>query len=129
MKIKLLIFLALITLFFGTSSQTYAFEQVVNSEAIDVEGYMNKQLAQDEEILKIKNEIKQQKEMIVLNKEKSKHFKELSKSVEALTETTVEYLEEKKAAQAGIAEYNAKIKCLQMNNPDSNCNRYLNKKR
>lgn len=129
MKLKLLIILAMITLILGISSKTHASEEVVSPDAIDVDGYVKEQLAQDQEMIQLKEEIKRQKEEIILNREKSKQFKQLSKSVEKLSETTVEYLEEKKAAQAGIAEYNAKVKCMQMDNPGVECDRFIRKRR
>jgi len=97
---------------------------VVNSEPINVDGYVKEVQASDPELDNIKSEIAKQKKDIVLNKQKAKSYQQLSKSVEKLSETTVEYLEEKKAAQEEIAAYNLKVKCLQSENPGPECAKY-----
>ena len=97
---------------------------VVNSEPINVDGYVTEAATTDPELANIKSEIAKQKKDIVLNKQKVKSYQQLSKSVEKLSETTVEYLEEKKAAQEEIAAYNLKVKCLQSDNPGPECDKY-----
>ncbi|GEM_PF-3507288 len=97
---------------------------VLNPEMIEVDGFIRDEKPQDQELTTIQTEIVRQKKEIILNREKSKQFKVLSKSVEKLSETTVEYLEEKKAAQAEIAEYNMKVKCLQSESEAPECAKY-----
>lgn len=100
-------------------------EQVLNSEPIDVDGYLQEKAVTDGELEQIKGEIRKQKNEVMLNKEKTKGFKELSKTTEKLSETTEEYLDEKKTAKEDIAEYNAKIKCLMEENPGKDCDKYV----
>ncbi len=97
-------------------------------QPINVDGYVTEKPQEDSELATVKSEIEKQKKEIVLNKEKAKGFKELSKSVEKLSESTVEYLEEKKAAQEEIANYNAKVKCLQAENPGPECDKFIRRR-
>jgi hypothetical protein len=99
-------------------------ERILNSEPIDVDGYLHERQVTDHELEQIRGEIRKQKTESSLNKEKTKGFKELSKTTEKLSETTEEYLDEKKDAQKDIAEYNAKIKCLMEENPGADCDKY-----
>lgn len=109
----------------GTASTAAPREQSITSEPINVDGVLvEKKRVVDPELEGIRNEIRKQKTELVLNKEKVKHYKALTKSVEQLSETTVEYLEEKKAAQAEIAEYNHKVKCLNEETPSKDCEKY-----
>lgn len=127
-------FIALITLaaLHGAFAQDFATEsaneQILHSETINVEGYVKDRPIEDHEIQSIRREIQKQKKEIVLNKVKSKHFKALTKSTEQLSETTVEYLEEKKEAQAQIAEYNLKVRCLQTENPGKECEKFVRRR-
>lgn len=102
--------------------------EVINSEVINVDGVVKEKPVSDPELETIKAEISKQKNEIVLNKVKAKNFKELSKSVGALSQTTEEMLIEKKAAREEIANYNAKVKCLQEEYPGRECNKYLKRK-
>lgn len=102
--------------------------QVVNSATINVDGVLNEAPVTDAELVQIQSEIKKQKTELVLNKEKTKSFKELSKSVGVLSETTEKMLLEKKAAKDQIAEYNLKVQCLQEEDPDSECDRFVKHK-
>jgi hypothetical protein len=104
--------------------------QAVNSAPINVDGYLTgPQKVQDPELLQIHGEIQRQKKEVVLNKKKAKTYNELSRSVEALSETTEEMLEEKRAAKEQIAEYNAKVKCLQADAPGPECDKYVKRRR
>lgn len=103
--------------------------QILTTAPIDVDGYIKEKDASDGELDNIRSEIANQKKEIVLNKEKSKQYQELSKSVEKLSETTEVYLEEKRAAQEQIAEYNLKVKCLQAEEPGPECDRYVRRRR
>ena len=125
MKTNLLMVLAM-SMTFATA---YANEdQVLNNDPINVDGYLQERQVTDGELESIRNEIRKQKGEVILNKEKSKGFKELSKTTEKLSETTEEYLDDKKEAQAEIAEYNAKIKCLMEENPGRDCDKYIKNK-
>jgi hypothetical protein len=104
-------------------------DQVLNSDPIDVDGYLKEKMVTDGELEQIRSEIRKQKNEVHLNKEKTKGFKELSKTTEKLSDTTEEYIDEKKATQKEIAEYNKKIKCLMEENPGPECDKYVRNRR
>lgn len=102
---------------------------VVNSTVINVDGVLPEEKpATDPELQQIRSEIARQKSETVLNREKAKNFKVLKKSVEQLSETTEEYLSEKKEAKAQIAEYNLKVRCMQTEDTSSECAKYVRKR-
>jgi hypothetical protein len=102
---------------------------VVTTSVINVDGFVTEEKpATDPELQQIKTEIERQKTETTLNREKAKNFKVLKKSVEQLSETTEEYLSEKKEAKAQIAEYNLKVRCMQTEDTSSECAKY-NRKR
>jgi Skp family chaperone for outer membrane proteins len=127
MKTNILLALALSLTFATAHAQSE--EQVLNSDPIDVDGYLQERKVTDQELEQIKSEIRKQKTESHLNKEKTKGFKELSRTTEKLSETTEEYLDEKKDAQKEIAEYNKKIKCLMEENPGVECDKYIRNRR
>jgi outer membrane protein W len=127
MKSKFLVVLALSLSFAAAYAQSD--EQVLNSDPINVDGYLAEKQVTDGELEQIKSEIRKQKNEVQLNKDKTKGFKELSKTTEKLSETTEDYLEEKKSAQKDIADYNAKIKCLMEENPGKDCDKYVRNRR
>lgn len=127
MKTKTLMALMLSLTFANVYAQSE--EQVLNSDPIDVDGYMHEKAVTDGELEQIKGEIRKQKNEVMLNKEKTKGFKELTRTTEKLSETTEEYIDEKKTAQKDIAEYNAKIKCLMDENPGKDCDKYVRNRR
>ena len=100
-------------------------EQVLNSDPIDVDGYLKEKQVTDGELEQIKSEIRKQKNEVQLNKDKSKSYNELSKTTEKLSDTTEDFIDSKKSAQKDIAEYNAKIKCLMEENPGKDCDKYV----
>jgi septal ring factor EnvC (AmiA/AmiB activator) len=104
-----------------------SFSQVIETTAINVEGYLQ-ETPQDDELNKIKAEVERQKKEIALQKVKSKSFRELSKSTTQLSDVTEQYIEEKKAAQKQIAEYNLKVQCMQEDFPGKECERFIRKK-
>lgn len=104
-------------------------EQVLNSDPIDVDGYLKEKQVTDGELEQIRSEIRKQKNEVQLNKDKSKGYKELSKTTEKLSDVTEEYIDEKKSAQKDIADYNAKIKCLMEENPGKDCDKYVRNRR
>lgn len=112
----------------GTATQK---DQVLHSDPINVDGYLKakEEVPTDHELQTVRAEIQKQKKEIVLNKVKAKEFKELGKSTEQLSETTVEMLEEKRAVQQEIANYNLKVKCLQTEHPGAECDKVLRKRR
>lgn len=127
MKSKYLVVLAL-SLSFATA-YAQSDEQVLNSDPINVDGYLSDRPATDHELEQIRSEIRKQKNEVQLNKQKTKGFKELSKTTEKLSETTEEYIDEKKNTQKEIAEYNKKIKCLMEENPGPDCDKFVRNRR
>lgn len=123
MNSKNLLALALSLSFASVYAQSQ--EQVLNSDPIDVDGYLHEKMVTDGELEQIRGEIRKQKNEVQLNKEKTKGFKELVKTTEKLSETTEEYIDEKKEAQKEIAEYNKKTKCLMEENPGADCDKYV----
>ncbi len=99
-------------------------EEVLTSETINVDGYLKDKPATDGELEGLNAEIRKQKTETILNKEKAKSYQQLSQSVEKLSETTEEYLEEKRAAKEEIANYNNKVKCLTADAPGPECDKY-----
>jgi protoporphyrinogen oxidase len=122
---KSLLFAVLLISVSASFAQT---TQVMESETINVDGYVTEKKTTDGELENIKYEIQKQKKEVVLNKAKAKSYGELSKSVEKLSETTEEYIEEKKAAQAEIAAYNLKVKCMQSDSPGPECDKYVRRR-
>lgn len=104
-------------------------EQVLNSDPIDVDGYLSEKQVTDGELEQIKSEVRKQKNEIQLNKDKTKGFKELVKTTEKLSDTTEDYLDNKSEAKQEIAEYNKKIECLTKEDPDKDCDKYLRNRR
>lgn len=127
MKSRNLLALALALSFSAAYAQNE--EQVLNSDPIDVDGYLHEKQVTDGELEQIKSEIRKQKNEVQLNKDKSKGYNELSKQTEKLSDTTEDYLDNKKSAQKDIAEYNAKIKCLMEENPGKECDKYVRNRR
>lgn len=123
MNSKILLALALSLTFAQAFAQSE--EQVLNSDPIDVDGYLKEKNVTDHELENIRSEIRKQKQANALNKEKTKGFKELSKTTEKLSETTEEYIDEKKNTEKEIAEYNKKIDCLMKENPGPDCAKYV----
>lgn len=103
--------------------------QVIQGDQINVDGVLPEKKVTDGELETIKQEIQKQKTEVVLNKEKAKSYQELKKSVEALSETTEEYLSEKNEAKEQIAEYNLKVKCLQEEHPGKECDKHVRRKK
>lgn len=123
MNSKTLMALALTFTFAHAYAQSE--DQVLNSDPIDVDGYLKEKNVTDGELEQIRSEIRKQKNEVHLNKEKTKGFKELSKTTEKLSDVTEEYIDEKKNTQKEIAEYNKKIKCLMEENPGPDCAKYV----
>lgn len=111
-------------------NQAVAETKVLNSAPINVDGYVKeKEAPKDHELVEIQKEIARQKQEMQLNKQKAKSFKALSQSTQVLSETTVEMLEERRAAQEQIAEYNEKVKCLSANKPGPECDKHIRSRR
>jgi hypothetical protein len=109
------------------TAHTEAGHQTVTGATINVDGTLVEKKITDQELESIQAEIKKQKAETELNREKAKGFQQLSKSVEDLSETTEEYLLEKRETQKQIAEYNEKVRCMQDEYPGKECDKWLKK--
>lgn len=102
-------------------------EEYLDSDPIDVNGYISEERrATDQELEQINSELSKQRNAIGLNKEKSKKYKNLSRSTEKLSDATENLIEERKESQKIIDQYNKKIDCLmkkQRNDPA--CDKYI----
>lgn len=103
-------------------------DAVLNSDPIDINGYVSEPPATDHELEKVKNELRVQRNAIKINKEKSKTYEKLGRSTEKLAEVTEEMIEERKESQDTIAKYNKKIECLMQEDPGSDCDEYVKRK-
>lgn len=99
-------------------------EQYLQSDPIDINGYVQEAPVSDHELESVKNELRKQQNAIKVNKEKAKTYGKLSKTTEKLSDTTEEMIEEKKESQATIAKFNKKIDCLMSENLKEGCEEY-----
>lgn len=100
--------------------------QVLNSQAIDIDGYMHEQApVSDHELESVKGELRKQQQAIIINKEKGKKYQELSRSTEKLADVTEEMIDERRDAQGEIERYNKKIDCLINQSTDPECAQFV----
>ena len=105
-------------------------ESYINSEPIDINGYVKEPVATtDQELEKVNRELEVQKQTIQLNKQKSKKYKELGKTTEKLADVTEEMIEERKDSQAEIEKYNKKISCLMGEISGEECDEFTGNKK
>ncbi len=91
-------------------------EKVVNvnndQQPVNVDGEALEEEVVDGELQYLDSELKKQDKQIKLNSKKTQKYKKLQNTTEKLSNTTEKYVEEKKASEQSIKEYNLKIKCL-----------------
>lgn len=91
-------------------------EKVINvnndQQPVNVDGEALEEEVVDGELQYLDNELKKQDKQIKLNAKKTQKYKKLQNTTEKLSNTTEKYVEEKKASEKSIKEYNQKIKCL-----------------
>ncbi len=83
-------------------------DQVLNSDPINVDGYLHEKPVTDGELEGIKSELGKQKTMTGLNKEKAKELGKLSGQTEKLLDSQDEYIDSKIESQKAIKEFNQK---------------------
>lgn len=121
---------SLLLLTLGTSLATFSgayaqnSNEVLNSDPINIDGYVAEPQATDHELESVKNELRKQKNAIQVNKSKSKSYKELSRTTEKLADVTEEYIEDKDDAKGTIDSYNKKIECLMEKKKSKDCDKY-----
>jgi opacity protein-like surface antigen len=129
--------LALAVLASLTMGQVYAQDdQVLNSDPINVDGYLHEKPVTDGELEGIKSELGKQKTMTGLNKEKAKELGKLSGQTEKLLESQDEYIDSKIESQKAIKEFNRKsaenekkLKCLLEESTSPDCAKYVKNRR
>ena len=87
----------------------FANDSVLNSDPIDINGYVSEAPVSDNELEKVRGELRRQKQTIQINKEKSKKYKELGRTTEKLADVTESMIEERSEATSTIDRYNKKI--------------------
>ena len=109
-----------------TLTGAMANDAILNSDPIDINGYVQEVPATDHELETVKNELRKQKQAIQVNKEKGKKYKELSRTTEKLADVTEEMIDERKESQETIERYNKKIDCLMKENAtDPDCDEFV----
>jgi outer membrane protein W/uncharacterized protein YdbL (DUF1318 family) len=103
-------------------------DTVLNSDPININGYVSEAPSTDGELEKVRGELRKQKQTIQINKEKSKKYKELGRTTEKLADVTEELIDERKEATTTIDKYNKKIECLMQQNPGADCDKYVKRK-
>ncbi len=111
-------------------------DQVLNSDPINVDGYLHEKPVTDGELEGIKSELGKQKTMTGLNKEKAKELGKLSGQTEKLLESQDEYIDSKLESQKAIKEFNKKsaenekkLKCLLEESTSPDCAKYVKNRR
>lgn len=128
--------LALAVLVGLTFGSVYAQEeQVLNSDPINVDGYLHDKPVTDGELEGIKSELTKQKVGTQLNKEKSKEYGKLAGQTEKLLESQEEYIDAKVESVKAIEEFNKrtaenekKLKCMLEQSTAPECAKYVKKK-
>jgi len=133
MKPTTLLVLAL-SLSFATTYAKANEEQVLNSDPINVDGYLHDKPVTDGELEQIKSELNKQKTGTELNKEKAKGLGKLTNQTEKLLESQDEYIDQKIESTRAIKDFNnkyeegqKKLKCIveELNTPE--CEPYKDK--
>lgn len=100
-------------------------DAILNSDPIDINGYVQEAPVSDQELEKVKGELRRQKQAIIINKEKKKKYNELSRTTEKLADETEDMIEERKESQETIDRFNKKIDCLMNNNAGEECAEFV----
>lgn len=112
----------------STFAGAIANDAVLNSDPININGYVQEAPATDHELETVKNELRKQKQAIQVNKQKSKKYQELGRTTEKLADVTEDMIEERKESQQTIDKFNKKIECLMQENPGDDCAEYVKTK-
>lgn len=122
--IKLLLSLAVVSSSFAGA---LANDAVLNSDPIDINGYVQEVPPTDQELEQVKNDVRMVKQQTKINKSKTKSYKKLAKETEKLADTSEELIEERKEAQAIANAYKAKVDCLMGRDSGEQCDQYVKK--
>lgn len=117
--------------FSAAYAQTASQEKVLNSDPIDVDGYLAEQRVTDGELESINSTVKKYKTDNTLYKEKTKALNKLTNEAEKIGENAeekihanVEAKRAEKKAMEKIQKAEAKLKCLMDENPGAECDQY-----
>ncbi len=117
--------------FSAAYAQTASQEKVLNSDPIDVDGYLAEQRVTDVELESINSTVKKYKTDNTLYKEKTKALNKLTNEAEKIGENAeekihanVEAKRAEKKAMEKIQKAEAKLKCLMDENPGAECDQY-----
>ncbi|MBY0516289.1 MAG: porin family protein [Bacteriovoracaceae bacterium] len=111
-------------------------EQVLNSDPINVDGYLAEKQVTDGELEGIKSELNKQKTGTQLNKVKAKEYDKLQGQTEKLLESQDEYIDAKVDSVKAVKEFNKKsqenekkLKCLLEESDSPDCAKYVKNRR
>ncbi|MFY7993154.1 MAG: outer membrane beta-barrel protein [Bacteriovoracaceae bacterium] len=117
--------------FSAAYAQTASQEKVLNSDPIDVDGYLAEQRVTDGELESINSTVKKYQTDNKLYREKAKALNKLTNEAEKIGENaeekihaTVEAKKAEKKAMEKIKKAEAKLKCLMEENPGAECDQY-----
>lgn len=117
--------------FSAAYAQTASQEKVLNSDPIDVDGYLAEQRVTDGELESINSTVKKYQTDNKLYREKAKALNKLTNEAEKIGENAEEKIhanvEAKKAEKKAIEKIKkaeAKLKCLMEENPGPECDQY-----
>jgi opacity protein-like surface antigen len=99
-------------------------EQYLQSDPIDINGYVKEAPVTDHELETVNNELRKQTTAIKVNKQKAKKYGQLSRSTEKLADATEEMIEERKESQVTIDKFNKKIDCMMAEGQKEGCDEY-----
>lgn len=111
-------------------------EQILNSDPINVDGYLAEAPVTDGELEQIRSELNKQKTGTKLNKEKAKDLGKLTQQTEKLIESQEEYIDQKIESTQAIKDFNnkyeenqKKLRCIMEESDSSECDPYKKKYR
>lgn len=109
-------------------------EQILNSDPINVDGYLAEKQVTDGELEQIRSELNKQKMGTQLNKEKAKDLGKLTNQTEKLIDSQEEYIDQKIESTQAIKEFNQKyednqkkLRCIMEESDASECDPFKSK--
>lgn len=102
-------------------------DAVLNSDPININGYVQEVPATDHELETVKNQLRQVKREQKVNKEKSKTYEKLADETEELSEVAEDMINERKKSKVTLDKYNKKIECLMEERPGKDCDEFIKK--
>lgn len=100
-------------------------DAVLNSDPININGYVQEVPATDHELETVKGQLRQVKREQKVNKEKSKTYEKLANETEELSEVAEDMIKERKKSKITLDKYNKKIECLMEEKPGKDCDEFI----